>query len=160
MLNLFSLSLSPSLPLLPSSPPYLPLLTFSFPFLPPPSFHPLPSLPLFLHLPSYLSQSLTQSLTSLFNILQYFPYLDHSLLPHSTMLFTVLSCVFNISHYFLLFRSLGVIHKGSTKHTSQLPTATEVWAGASGPQDEGSKRNQQPAVERRFHGEGTPVKDK
>ena len=76
------------------------------------------------------------------------------------MLFTVLSCVFNISHYFLLFRSLGVIHKGSTKHTSQLPTATEVWAGASGPQDEGSKRNQQPTVERRFHGEGTTVKDK
>ena len=76
------------------------------------------------------------------------------------MLFTVLSCVFNISHYFLLFRSLGVIHKGSTKHTSQLPTATEVWTGASGPQDEGSKRNQQPTVERRFHGEGTTVKDK
>ena len=76
------------------------------------------------------------------------------------MLFTVLSCVFNISHYFLLFRSLGVIHKGSTKHTSQLPTATEVWAGASGPQDKGSKRNQQPTVERRFHGEGTRVKDK
>ena len=99
-------------------------------------------------------------LSCMFNFLQYFPYLDHSLLPHSTMLFTVLSCVFNISHYFLLFRSLRVIHKGSTKHTSQLPTATEVWAGASGPQDEGSKRNQQPTVERRFHGEGTTVKDK
>ena len=95
------------------SPPYLPLLTSSFPFLPPPSspslppFSPsLPSLPL-LSPCTILSQSLTQSLTSSFNILQYFSYLDHSLLPHSTMLFTVLSCVFNISHYFLLFRSLS-----------------------------------------------------
>ena len=107
MLNLFSLSLSPSLPLstppLPSlSPSTYFLLPFSpssiFPFPPLPPY--LPSLPLFLHLPSYLSQSLTQSLTSLFNISHYFPYLDHSLLPHSTMLFTVLSCMFNISHYF------------------------------------------------------------
>ena len=142
-------------PLLPSISPS----TSSFPFLPPPSSPP-PSL-LSLSSSIYHPFSITHSVSYLmFNILQYFPYLDHSLLPHSTMLFTVLSCVFNISHYFLLFRSLGVIHKGSTKHTSQLPTATEVWAGASGPQDEGSKRNQQPTVERRFHGEGTTVKDK
>ena len=73
------------------------LFSFSLLRLPPPPY--LPSLPLFVHLPSYLSQSLIQSLTSSFNILQYFPYIDHSLLPHSTMLFTVLSCVFNIFSY-------------------------------------------------------------
>ena len=100
------LSLFPLLP----SPPYLdPSTYFLLPFspssiFPPPSLPPFsPSLPPF----TILSQSLTQSLTSSFNILQYFPYLDHSLLPHSTMLFTVLSCMFNISHYFLLFRSLS-----------------------------------------------------
>ena len=147
-----------STPPLPISLYLLPPSLFSLLHLPPPP--PPPSL-LSLSSSIYHSFSITHSVSYLtFNILQYFSYLDHSLLPHSTMLFTVLSCVFNISHYFLLFRSLGVIHKGSTKHTSQLPTATEVWAGASGPQDEGSKRNQQPTVERRFHGEGTTVKDK
>ena len=131
------------------------LLSPSFHSSPPPS---LPSLPLFLHLPFFLNHSL-----SLLPHVQYFALFPLFRSLSSPSLNHVVHCTLLRVQYFTLFsliRSLGVIHKGSTKHTSQLPTATEVWAGASGPQDEGSKRNQQPAVERRFHGEGTTVKDK
>ena len=157
---MFSLSLSPSLPL--STPP----LPISLYLLSPSLFSLLhlstPSLPSFLlSLSSSICHptfSITHSVSYL--IVQYFAEFPLFRSLSSPSLNHVVHCTLLRVQYFLLFRSLGVIHKGSTKHTSQLPTATEVWAGASGPQDEGSKRNQQPAVERRFHGEGTPVKDK
>ena len=67
--------------------------------------------------------------------------------------------MFNISHYFLLIRSLGAIHKGLTQHTSQLPTTTKVWVGASGAQDEGSKKEPATRSGEKTSGEGTWVKD-
>ena len=51
-----------------------------------------------------------------------------------------------------LTRQLGALHQTPSEHASQLPTATEVWAGPGCAQDEGPPRLAQPAVEGGLHG--------
>ena len=143
VLNLFSLSLSPSLPL--STPP----LPISLYLLPPSLFSllhlSLPSLPLFLHLPSYLSQSLTQSVTSSFNILQYFPYLDHffSLTQPCCSLHSLACSIFHIIFSYLDHLELYIKVRLNTRPSYQrqqkfgrgpVVHKTRVLRGTSNPQ--------------------------